>query len=210
MFDPNEWFALVRAAQRRNEDPITEEYRDFPNKRDIWEIGEALDFAHNAAVEGAATAGEEAYISAFQAEYDRTHQQTYNGRAPASLKVPYKRANTKPHRVFDGIIPYKWCELMYDALNRNQEIVWRELKPLANKDLNMVDKLLAEAHVAAVQAANLCAKQAYIRAFNASYDQQHCQTYECMLGADRIRQIAPLATKSSEGLRSRRPDAKKQ
>jgi hypothetical protein len=60
MFDPNKWFALLCAAQRRNEDPIRGKYKDRGSKRDIWEIGEALEFAHNAAVEAASIAAEEA------------------------------------------------------------------------------------------------------------------------------------------------------
>jgi hypothetical protein len=197
MFDPNKWFALLCAAQRQNEDLIREQYKHLPNQRDIWELGEALDYAHNVAVENATIAGDEAYISTFQSHYDRVHEETYNGRAPAPVKVRYNRARTKPHNMFYGIISYRWCELMYDALCRNEEVVWRRLKPLANKD-HYIDKLLAEAHLTAVAAANLGAEKAYITAFNANYDERHWETYKLWLGPARIRQITPLVKGRSD------------
>ena len=59
------------------------------------------------------------------------------------------------------------------AEGRNQDLFWRALRPFGDKDLNMVDELLEKSRLAAVEAANLAAELAYIRAFNEIYDSSY-------------------------------------
>ena len=42
MIDPSKWFALMRAAKSRNEDPIWEPYKALGTKRDHYAIAEDL------------------------------------------------------------------------------------------------------------------------------------------------------------------------
>jgi hypothetical protein len=181
MIDPNEWFTLMCAAQRRNEDPIWEHYKHLGSKRELYaSVGEKLEFAHNAAVETADIAAEEAYVRVFHSTYEKTQREAYDRLAPHSLAAHYKPKDRPPApRIRSaGIDPNRWYELMCDAQNRNEDLFWRALKPFGEKDLNVVDELLDKARVEAVQAANVAAELAYIQAFNEAYDQQYRRTWE--------------------------------
>src|ERR1035437_8945265 len=75
MIDPNEWFAMMRTAQRRNEGPILKAIKQRPDFDEV--IYDVLLTTHYTAVEAADIAAEEAYIAAFNATYDKKHREIY-------------------------------------------------------------------------------------------------------------------------------------
>jgi hypothetical protein len=205
MIEPNKWFALMSAAQRRNDDPIWEKYDGLGRKRELSDVGEALEFAHNAAVEAADITAENAYITTFHTTYDKAHLEAYRELAPPSLAVDYKFADKIERTTGAGIDPNKWYGVMCKAQNRNERLFWNALKPTDGKDLNLVDELLVKARVTAVGAANLAAESAYIATFNAIYDKKHRKTYELMVAGGIIAELLPLLTKQSANRQKRKP-----
>jgi hypothetical protein len=140
-----------------------------------------LEFAHNAAVEAADIAADEAYVKVFHATYEKTQRQAYDRMAPPSLIAHYEPKDRSPDltRINSADIdPNRWYELLCTAQNRNEELFWRALKPFGNKDLSLVDELLEKGRVEAVEAASIVAELAYICAFNEAYDRQYQITWE--------------------------------
>ncbi len=168
MIDPNKWFALTRAAQSRNENPIREQYKALGGK--LREIAEGLDGTHNISVHYANIAADKAYRKVFQATYEATQRAVYAKLAPPSLAAHYDPKD-RPRRIkSDNTEPNRWYDLWCLAWSRNDDLFWRALQSVSDEDLDMVNELLEESRLAAVEPANLAAERAYVNAFNEAYD----------------------------------------